>query len=74
MWEVLASIEIALTGVKGVNYMLKIISKPLLNEISKRMIITVPTEGHFVRQAEPDKPISFWIDFIRPSTLPIRGY
>jgi len=72
--ESIAAHLLILTGTRVVKHMLKIIKKSMLRQIEKRTEIQVPRDGHFVREGNAEKPISFHIDIIRgaPATLKVN--
>jgi len=61
------------TGIKGVNWVLKVLSPQIVKKIKDAMIIEVPSNGHYVLCSEAEKNISFDVQFNRhyPAKLEI---
>lgn len=57
---------VELTGIWGVNQVLRIMKSPILKKIQSQMMIDIPTDGHFVLCGRAERDISFSVDFTRP--------
>ena len=69
----LTYLGLALGGVPLVKYTLIPLRSPLRKSICENMIVDVPQGGHEAKTGDVNKPISFCIDVIRPSGLPMKA-